>query len=53
MLDLAIFAEEHGMAPCDIDNTFRVDPITNVPYLHDDPQVMPRNHPAMHAPCGG
>ena len=39
VLDLSMFAEEHGMAPCDIDNTFRVDPITNVPYLHNDPQA--------------
>ena len=34
-----MFAGQHGMAPCDIDSTFRVDPITNVPFLHDDPQV--------------
>ena len=39
VLDLGMFAGQHGMAPCDIDSTFRVDPITNVPFLHDDPQV--------------
>jgi hypothetical protein len=40
VLDIGMFAEEHGMMFCDIDSTFRVDPITNVPYLHDDPQVI-------------
>ncbi len=39
VLDLGIFAESAGLPPCSIDATFRVDPITNVPFLRDDPQV--------------
>ena len=39
VLDLAIFAESAGLPPCSIDTTFRIDPITNVPFLRDDPQV--------------
>ena len=47
VLDLGMFAEEHGMMFCDIDSTFRVDPITNVPYLHDDPQVIDKARAAV------
>lgn len=39
VLDIGIFAEQQGMPACNPDTTFRVDPITNVPFLHDDPQV--------------
>lgn len=39
MLDVGVFADQQGMPACNPDTTFRVDPITNVPFLHDDPQV--------------
>ena len=39
VLDVGVFADQHGMPACNPDTTFRVDPITNVPFLHDDPQV--------------
>ena len=37
------------MPPCNVDTTFRVDPITNVPFLHDDPQVCA--FPLPRCPC--
>ncbi|CAK0785134.1 hypothetical protein CVIRNUC_008340 [Coccomyxa viridis] len=39
VLDVAIFAESAGLPLCSIETTFRVDPITNVPFLREDPQV--------------
>jgi len=46
VLDLGIFAESAGLPPCSIETTFRVDPITNVPFLRNDPQVCKLlNHP--------
>lgn len=44
VLNLAIFAESAGLPSCSIETTFRVDPITNVPFLRDDPQVRPSQH---------
>ncbi|BDA47957.1 probable xyloglucan galactosyltransferase GT14 at C-terminar half [Coccomyxa sp. Obi] len=39
VLDVGVFADQQSMPACNPDTTFRVDPITNVPFLHDDPQV--------------